>query len=139
MFIDKLFEFADGVSLTASGQIGNVVDLLQDRDIGPGRPLWLVLSLPEAPESDSADETYVVALQTDDNEAFASAVELASVTILRSESAGDRHVIGFPLANERYLRLYGTVGGTIGGTGLTLDAWITDQHPAAWQAYPDAI
>lgn len=140
MYIDSRLEFADNQSITASAACTNLVDLGAAEDKGVGRPLYVVITLDAAPESDSADETYTVAIETDDNEAFSSALELVRVTIPRGSAQGDQFVLGFPQKNtERYVRLYATIGGTIGGTGLTLSAHLTDQEPRGWKAYPDAI
>ena len=42
-----------------------------------------------------------------------------------------------PWQNERYLRLNYTLGGTT--PTATVDAFLTNQDPASWLAYPDAI
>ena len=42
-----------------------------------------------------------------------------------------------PFENERYLRLNNTLGGT--SPGVTINAFLTDQDPSSWQAYPDGI
>lgn len=136
MIIDSLIEFSDAQALTATAASTNVIDLGSDRDIGPGRPLWVVVQVDVAADGTTGDETYSVALETDDNSGFSSASSLATVSIPRSTVAGTRFLIGMPRANERYLRLYYTLAGTT--PTVTLSAWLTDQEPASWHAYPAA-
>ncbi len=133
MYIDSLLEFSRAQALAATGASQNVIDLGSDRDIGPGRPLWTVIAF----KADAvAAGTYQIDLQTDDNVGFASPTVIASVSP-STPKAGQRVVIGMPFANERYLRLNYTLGGT--GPSMTVDAFLTDQDPSSWQAYPDGI
>ena len=138
MYIDSLYEFSRAQALSASGASTNVIDLSSDRDIGPGRPLWVVIAVQVAADNTTGDETYSIALQTDDNAAFSSPTTIATVApAAASLPAGARLVIGMPFANERYLRLNYTLGGTT--PSITLNAFLTDQDPSSWQAYPDGI
>ncbi len=137
MYIDKLLELSDAVAITATGNTTNVIDLGSDRDVGNGRPLWLVLQLDVAPDGTTGDETYVFTLTTDDNSGFSSATTILTQTVVRSTAAGTRYVQAIPSANERYLRGTFTLGGT--SPSVTYTAWITGQEPTAWAAYPDAL
>lgn len=138
MYIDSLLEFSRAQALSASGASTNIIDLGSDRDIGPGRPLWVVVSPSVAADNTTGDETYSIALQTDDNAAFSSPTTIATVAPAAAAlTAGSRFVIGMPFANERYLRLNYTLGGTT--PSVTLNAFLTDQDPSSWQAYPDGI
>ncbi|HEM7801970.1 TPA: hypothetical protein U2L32_002510 [Burkholderia cenocepacia] len=133
MIIDSLLEFSRAQALTATAVSQNVIDLGSDRDIGPGRPLWLVVAF----KVDAvAGGTYQIDLQTDDAVNFPSPTVIASVSPT-APKAGQRVVLGMPFSNERYLRLNYVLGGT--GPGATVDAFLTDQDPASWQAYPDGI
>lgn len=135
MILDSRLEFADSQTLTASGAATNSIDLTVDGDIGPGTPMYAVIQV-EAIESNGADETYVAALQTDGDTAFGSTSEVATVTIPRSAAVGSRFVMVVPPivdSNERYLRLYLTLGGV--SKSITFSSWLTDQQPVAWQAY----
>jgi hypothetical protein len=135
MYIDSLLEFSRAQALTASAASTNVIDLGSDRDIGPGRALWIVIAVAVAA---AAGGTYQFDLQTDDNAAFSSPTTIASLAPAAAAlKAGAQFVIGMPFANERYLRLNNTLGGTT--PGVTINAFLTDQDPASWQAYPDAI
>ncbi|EML1597804.1 hypothetical protein RVY52_002543 [Burkholderia cenocepacia] len=138
MYIDSLLEFSRAQALSASGASQNIIDLGSDRDIGPGRPLWVVVAVAAAADNTTGDETYSIALQTDDNAAFSSPTTIATVApAAASMPVGARFVIGMPFANERYLRLNYTLGGTT--PSVTLNAFLTDQDPSSWQAYPDGI
>lgn len=135
MYIDSLLEFSRNQALAASAASSNVIDLGSDRDIGPGRAMWIVIA---ASVAAAAGGTYQIDLQTDDNAAFSSPTTIATLTPAAAAlKAGAQFVMGMPFANERYLRLNYTLGGTT--PGVTLNAWLTDQDPASWQAYPDAI
>lgn len=137
MLIDSRLEFSDGQALTATAVSNNVVDLGLDRDIGPGVPMFVIITVQVAADDANANETYEAALQTDDNVSFSSASELASVTIPRGAAIGDVFVIAVPPTNERYLRLNYTLGGTT--PSVTLNASLSNQLPKAWRAYADAI
>lgn len=138
MYIDSLLEFSRAQALAASAASTNIIDLGSDRDIGPGRPLWVIVQAAVAADHTTGDETYQLDLQTDDNAAFGSPTTIATLAPAAANiPAGARFVIGMPFTNERYLRLNYTLGGTT--PSVTLNAWLTDQEPAAWQAYPDGI
>lgn len=135
MYVDNLLEVSDAQALTASAASTDVIDLGSDRDIAPGRQIYLVVTLDVASDGTTGDETYTAAIQTDDNSGFSSATTLATVTIPRSSAAGTMFVIPVPYGNERYLRAYYTLGGTT--PTVTLSAHFTDQEPYSWQAYAD--
>jgi len=136
MYIDKRSEFSSAHTLAATGAGQNSIDLGSDRDIGPGTPMFLVAQI-SAIDAASANETYVLDLQTDDSDAFGSPTTIGTITIPRTSAVGSRFVLGFPYGNERFLRINLTLGGTT--PSITYSAWLTDKLPTAWQAYPDAI
>lgn len=137
MIIDSRLEFSDAQALTGTAASTNHINLGGDNDIGPGRPLWVVLTLDVAADGTTGDETYSVALQTDDNSSFSSASDIASVSIPRGSAAGTQFVMAMPQANEQYLRLNYTLAGTT--PTVTVSAWLTDQEPKSWRATADAI
>lgn len=136
MILDSRLEFSVAQALTATAVSTNVVDLSSDRNIGPGRSMWVVVQVDEALDDAEGNETYSVALQTSNTEGSGYA-DIATVSLPRGSAAGTRFVIGMPYANDRYLRLNYTLGGTT--PAGTVSAWLTDQEPASWQAYPDAL
>jgi len=136
--LDSLLQFSDAQALAATGASTNVIDLGSDRDIGPGRPMWVVVAVNVAADHTTGDETYKVDLQTADDAAFGTPKVIASLSPAAADlAAGARFVIGMPFANQRYLRLNYTLAGT--SPSVTLTAWLTDQEPASWQAYPDGL
>lgn len=138
MIIDSRLEFSVAQAITADAASTNTIDLGSDRDIGVGQAMWVIIQVDVAADATTGDETYSIILQTDDNSSFSSATNIATYTPTAAMlTAGSRHVIGMPLANERYLRLNYDVGGTT--PTVTLSAWLTDQEPTKWTAYPDGI
>jgi len=137
MFIDKELELSDSQAVTSSAASTNYIDLSVDADVGVGKPLWVIMQLDVAADAGNSDETYSVALQTDDNTSFSSATDIATTTITRGDAAGTGYTMGFPMANERYIRLYYTTAGT--SPSMTISSWVTDQLPTKWAAYADAI
>ena len=114
MYIDSQHLFSDAQALTATAASTNVIDLGVDGNVGIGEPMAVVLSLDVAADGTTGDETYAVALQTDDNSSFSSAAQIGSATITRGDAAGSRYIIPVPMdtTGERYLRLNYTLGGT---------------------------
>lgn len=135
MYIDSRLEFSDAQALTATAASTNVIDLSSDRDIGSGQPLWLVVQFDVALAGTTP--TFQAALQTDDNAAFSSATTLISGEQLSSAAAGTRQVLAIPFANEQFLRVNYTLGGTT--PTATVSAWLTSEEPVKHAAYPDAI
>lgn len=120
MITDAQLLFSDAQALTASAASTNYVDLTKDRDIGVGRPLAVVITVDVAADYTTGNETYAVAVQTDDNSSFSSATDLVSYTFVAADrAAGAKIVIPFPHTNERYIRLYYTLGGTTPTVTLT--------------------
>jgi hypothetical protein len=134
-YIDILNQFSSGQTLTATGNSTDYIDFGSDRDVGPGDPLWIVLAV-SACDGASGDETYSFAVETDDNTSFSSAATIGTITVTRGV-APTQYVLGFPYANERYVRLRATLGGTT--PSVTFTGYLTNQTPRSWAAYPDAI
>lgn len=137
MIIDKLLQVSSDQALTATAASTDVIDLSSDRDIGPGEQMWLVVASKVAPGGTSP--TIAISIETDDNSSFSSATTLATHTTLAAAAfaVGTRVIIPMPMTNERYLRAKYTLGGT--SPTFTVDAFLTNQEPANWVAYPDAI
>ena len=137
MFIDANLEMSSAQALTATAASTNYIDLTVDRDIGVGSMMYWVVHVVVAADDTTGDETYVAALETDDNTSFSSVTQLASFTIPRGTAAGTKYWIGFPNNNERYIRTNYTLGGTT--PTVTLDSYLTSEHPEAWKSLPNAI
>lgn len=135
MWIDNRFEFADGQTLGSSDGATALTDHYDaegDFDLGPGETLYWVVSMDVSP----GDEL-TFALQTDDNASFTSASQIASLVFAEGVAAGTKAFVGFPSANERYIRVLVTP--TADDASSTFSSWVTSQHPSAAQSYPDNV
>lgn len=130
MIFDKTLQFAADQTLTAAAASTDYLDLGSDRDVGPGTPLFLVTVIKTAIAG-----TIAVAVQTDDNAAFASATTVLTGETLTAPAVGTIIVLPMPATNERYVRVY--FGGA--PTAGVVDCFLTSQPPPNWKAYPDAI
>lgn len=139
MIIDRRLQVSADQALTGTSLVPStdVIDLGQDRDIGPGRPMWWVLVFKAAPGGTTPTLTF--RQQTDDNAAFSSAADLFVSPVLAAAdmALGRRHVFPMAFTNERFLRASYTMGGT--SPTSTVDCFLTDQDPANWAAQPDGI
>lgn len=123
MILDSLLKFSDAQALTATADSTNVIDLSNDRDIGKGEPMALVVTVGVAADSTTGDETYQFQLETDDNAAFSSATVIGDVTVAAANlAAGDKVVIPLGQTNERYLQARYVLGGTT--PSVTVDAFL---------------
>jgi hypothetical protein len=137
---DNNTRFASAQTLTSSGASTNLLDFTQDRNIGIGEPMAVVITV-TAIDATSADETYTVAVQADDNSGFSSAgTVVPAVTILRSVAVPHQAVIPIPpnLDTERYMRLSWTLGGTTPSITYTADL-VPQSMIQNYFAYPDAF
>lgn len=124
--IDSTLEFSVAQTAADGAKSTNKIDLGADRNIGPGRAMWVVVQI----NDDQASES-VVALETSETEGGAF-VEIATVTVPAGAVSGSRFVMGVPYKNERFLQLSYTKAGKY-------TAWLTDQEPTSWQAYPGVV
>lgn len=134
MITDALTLLDSAHAYTATAASTNYIDLSSDRDIGIGEPVWLCVQLDAASDGTTGDETYSLAIETDDNSSFSSATALGTITIPRSTAAGTRYAFAFQ-TNERYLRTNLTCGGTTPTVTLTTTV---GREPPKWQGYPAA-
>lgn len=112
MIIDSYLVMSDAQAVTTSAASESYIDTLAAGDaMAPGARLKVGINTAFV-TGDSA--TLTVALQTDDNTSFTSAVTLYTTSALEATSidaAGDSVVdIVIPNGVERYLRMYYTVG-----------------------------
>lgn len=143
MIIDKLLSFDDGATVTGGTTTASVdhLDLgasVPGRNIGSGRPVWLVIQVINNTGGDGSD-TMQFSLQTDDNASFSSPTTVAQspvITGVANLPAGSRVVVPVPVGAvfERYVR----VGYAVTATAvLTVDAFLTDQEPYDHTIYQD--
>lgn len=121
MIFDAYNLYSDAQALTATAASTNLIDHGSDRNIGVGEGMVVMLSLDVAADAGSSNETYVVALETDDNSSFSSAVTVGSATITRGDAAGTVYYIPLPPSTsmEQYSRLNYTLGGTTPSVTVT--------------------
>ena len=123
MILDSLLKFSDAQALTATADSTNVIDLSNDRDIGIGEPMGIVITVGVTADITTGDETYQFQLETDDNAAMSSSTIIGDVTVAAASlTAGDKVVIPLGHSNERYLQVLYTLGGTT--PSVTVDAFL---------------
>jgi hypothetical protein len=139
MYIDKRLQVSAQQALTGTSLVAStdVIDLGTSRLIGPGSPLWWVIVARVGLAGTTP--TLDIKVQTDDASNFPSAADLLAHPQLAAAdfAAGAQIIIPMAFKNERYLRLAYTMGGTT--PTCTVDAWLTNQDPQTWKAFPDAI
>tara|TARA_R110000751_G_scaffold220122_1_gene322799 strand:- start:173 stop:598 length:426 start_codon:yes stop_codon:yes gene_type:complete len=123
MILDSLLRFSAAQALTATADSTNVIDLSNDRDIGIGEPMGIVITVGVTADITTGDETYQFQLETDDNAAMTSSTIIGDVTVAAAAlTAGDKVVIPLGHSNERYLQVVYTLGGTT--PSVTVDAFL---------------
>lgn len=155
MILDSLEEFADATALSTAGTglalVGNVMDLGAPptgsvfRDVGNGRPVYLVIGVDTAVTSGGA-ATVAFSLASDAQAAIAvdgsATIHFVTAAIPKATLiAGYRvAVIALPwegVAYERYLGILQDVG-TAALTAGKINAFLT-LDPAVWKAYTDGV
>ena len=146
--MDERSEFCDATSLSTAGTglalVGDVMDLSVVRDIGNGRPVYLVISCDTAITSAGAATLgFVVASDAQ----AAIAVDGTATEHLRTQLipkatwvAGFQQVVVLSLENPAYERFLGILQ-NVGVAALTagkINAYLT-LDPPAQKSYPDAI
>jgi len=125
MIVDKQNAFSESQALTATAASTNVIDLSQIRQIGDGKPLYVVVTVEVAMAGTTP--SLAVSIVTDDNAALSSpAVILTGPTILgASLPASTQLVYPIPLSGvERFIALNYTLAGT--GPTVTVSAHIVE-------------
>lgn len=114
MYIDSQLLFSDAQAVTSTAASTNSVNFGFDGNIGIGEPMAVVVVVDVALDAADGNETYVISLEADDNDAFSSAATIASYTATRGDAAGTKYVLHVPAdtSAEKYLRVKYTHGGT---------------------------
>lgn len=123
MILSAQQTFSDSQALTATAASTNVIDLGATgtalgapaalvRDIGKGNRIPVVITL-EA-DAGGTSPTMVASIQVDTVENFASPTTVATTGTIAAGSAGDRVALYWVPegANQRYIRVLYTLGGT---------------------------
>jgi len=130
MIIDKSLQISSEQALTATDVSTDIIDLGHNQLVGPGDPLWWVIAV----RAGLVGSLFFARVQSAADEAFGSPVTHNLGQAYDTLPTGSRIVIPMTWQNERFLRLQYEVTGTI-----TIDAWLTNQEPAKWSAFPNAI
>ena len=149
MIFDKLAEFCDATALNTgvagSYFIGSAVDAGPVRDLGAGKPLYLVITVDTAATSGGAatgefqlrsDDTSTINPTTGSLHVSTGAIALANLSI------GKRFMLALPvegIAYERYLGIVQVTGVAAFTAGKINAFLIQDPVGAAWKAYADAV
>jgi hypothetical protein len=112
MYLDAQLRFSNAQQVTTGSDSGvaseNIIDWNDIRDIGSGRPLYIVLLVTTAMTDSGSNSAMVATLETDDNSSFSSATTTQTLLTIPAVSAAGtaRYAQIYPgAANERYLRL----------------------------------
>lgn len=150
MIMDERSEFADAVAVPTGGAattlIGDVMDLgAVNRDIGQGKPLYLVIQVDTAIAGGTAIQFVLAsdstaAISTDGTE---SRHYLSDVFAVADLIQGFQIVLALPMGDvaasvtpyERFLGIL--IVGTGTQTAGNINAFLT-LDPAGWRSYPDA-
>lgn len=139
MYVDALLLFSDAQAVTAAAASDSYIDQKAARDLGAGKPLYVVIVCDVAMTDDSSNSTLTVSLYGDSSTTFTPDGSQTLVTIPALTAVGTRFVI--PIAPEmtkyRYLELYYTPNNGNLSTG-SFTAFITDT-PQLNAVYPDNV
>jgi Bbp16-like protein len=121
-YVDAQNLYSDAQALTVTAVSTNVIDHGQDRNIGIGTPLGIVITVDV---SAAGGGTLTVTLQADDNVAMSSPATVATTAAIAAATlvAGYQFVIPVPpdTLTERFSRLNYTLATM---TGITLTAYM---------------
>lgn len=147
MIMDSTLEMLDAVAINTGGAgtylLGSQIDTSVVRDIGQGKPVYLIIEVDTA--CASATGTLQLKLASDSSAAIATdgtaSEHWVSDTFLQAAlTAGKYWVVPLPagdaLPYERYLGIL-QVTGTAAFTAGKLNAFLT-LDPFGWKAYADA-
>ena len=145
MFLDAQNLFSDAQAVTITAVSTNVIDLSQDRNIGIGEPMAVLITIDVAADVANADETYQFDLQTDATDAFGSPTVIASQAFTTAQATTDLLVgarvvlpVRKDLSAEEVLRLNYTTTGTTPSVTVTA-ALLPQSFIQAEALYPTNI
>lgn len=130
---DKLTLLSDAQALTASAKSADHFNGLEDRNLGIGEPMVMVVRVDVAADFTAANETYQFDIETDDNDSFSSPTVLASRTILATSLvAGAVFAIPIPPDTEgdQYYEANYVLGGTTPSITVTTGLVAQSMVPA---------
>jgi hypothetical protein len=122
-YVDAQNLYSDAQALVATAASTNIIDHGQDRNLGVGEPLVVVVTVDVAA---AGGGTLAIAIQADDNSGFASPGTVATTAAIAAAALGAGALVVIPvppdLATERFSRLNYTM---VTMTGITLTAYLT--------------
>lgn len=122
MILDAQNTFSDSQALTVTAVSTNVIDFAQDRDIGIGKPMVVMVVVKV---SAAGGGTLTIDIQADDNVGFASPGIVATTGAIAAAAltAGQKKVIPIPpdKLTERFMRLNYTLATM---TGITVSSYL---------------
>lgn len=125
MILDSTLQFSDAQALTVVGAVStNVIDLTDDREIGIGEPMALLVVITVAADFTTTDETYQFILQTDSSAAFSSPTTVVDSGVINGDllTAGKRVVLPMGFTNDQFLRVNNVLAGTT--PTVTIDSFL---------------
>lgn len=135
MIIDSLLNVSRSQVVTANAASTDVIDTgAGQQPIGPGERVWLICVIKAV---SGTSPTLQISLQSATDAAFTTPITGVSSGVIAPPVAGQRIALAVPMTNARFLRANYTVGGT--SPSFTIDAFLSDDDPAAWSAFPDGI
>lgn len=84
MILDSQLQFSDGQAVTASAVGTNVIDLSQDRSMGNGEPLAVVITVDVAADQTTGDEDYTFEVEYASNAAQSTGRQLIGRRVFES-------------------------------------------------------
>lgn len=123
--IDSQLEFSNEQAITTTAASQNVIFLGKNREVAFGNPIPLLVRIKETFNNLTSLK---IAVETAVDEAFTSAIELASTTVLLADlKEGNLVPLSFmPSGNKGYVRLKYTVNGETAPTKGKVYACLTD-------------
>lgn len=122
MYVDAQQLFSDAQALTVTAVSTNLIDHGQDRNLGIGTPLVVVVGVDV---SAAGGGTLTVAIQADDNSGFASPATVMTSAALAAATLVAGYIFVLPVPadtlTERFMRLNYTLATM---TGITVTAYL---------------
>ena len=144
MILDGQAAFSNPQTVTTGTDTGlkstNVYDLgLAGREVGPGKPLYVVVEVTTTFTSSGSDDDLAVNLITDDNESMTTPTQVQELAVIPRISAAGAVVVGViapkpGVALERYIALQYKSKGDGALTAGAVKAFLTET-PDAYKAY----
>lgn len=139
MILDDQLKFSEEQAVTSAAGSTNTIDLGQDRDIGTGEPLYVVVVVEEAMTDSGSDSTLTVALEGDSTTSFTPDGTQDLFTIPAVTAAGEVFIArldpGAAPLQYQYIRLkYTPANGDLSGGSFS--AYLTN-NIQKYRSYPN--